>query len=174
MGSYIVVYASDTGNTRQIAQEIFEAIKEEPRQLVNIRDWNGAYDADVWFVGYRVNHSTCPIEIMDLLSSLHHKHVALFGTCGLDDSQHYYERLEKNASAFIGDDNDYYGAYYCRGKMPAEIRERYEELRGTYEDDVLDRMVASFDEALKHPDREDLLGAHLFVDKVFRTIGIRK
>ena len=65
--------------------------------------------------------------------------------------------------------------------MPSEIRRRYEEARGTYRgtekdavyDDVLTRMIDSFDEALTHPDRQDLLKANLFVDDAFRTLGIR-
>lgn len=173
MGSFTVIYASDTGNTRQVAEEIFEAIRSDNKELVDVRSFDGRTDSDVWFVGYRVNHSTCSIEIMDLLTSLHGKHVAIFGTCGLDDSAHYYRRLEKNVTAFLPADNNYLGAFYCRGRMPEEIRERYEEVRGDYEPDVIDRMVATYDEALPHPDKQDLLHAHLFVDEVFKKLGIR-
>lgn len=173
MAKFNVIYASESGNTKQIAQEIFDAICFDDKELVNIRSFDGRIDGDVFFVGYWVNHSTCAIEIMDLLSSLHGKHIALFATCGLGDSEHYYKKLEKNVAAFIPEDNNYLGAFYCLGKMPREIRRRYEEARGAYEDDVLDQLLESFDEALMHPDKQDLLKAHLFVDEVFEKMGIK-
>ncbi|MBQ4417470.1 MAG: flavodoxin, partial [Butyrivibrio sp.] len=83
MSKFVVIYASETGNTRTVAQEIFSAIRSEDKEIVDIRSFNGRLDADVYFIGYWVNHLTCSIEIMDLLSSLHGKHVALFATCGL-------------------------------------------------------------------------------------------
>ena len=180
MSKFVVIYASETGNTRQIAEEIFSAIRAENKSLIDIRSFDGTLDADVWFVGFWVNHSTCSLEIIDLLSSLHGKHVVLFGTCGLSGSDHYYKRVEKNVQAFLPEDNNYLGSFFCRGKMPSEIRRRYEEARGTYRDtekdavcdDVLERMIASFDDALSHPDKQDLLKANLFVNEVFNTLGI--
>ena len=181
MSKFVVIYASETGNTRQIAEEIFSAIRVENKSIIDIRSFDGTLDADVWFVGFWVNHSTCSLEIIDLLSSLHGKHVALFATCGLSGSGDYYRRIETNVHAFLPEDNNYLGAFFCRGKMPSEIRKRYEEARGTFRDtekdaacdDVLARMIDSFDEALSHPDKQDLLKANLFVDEVFKTLGIR-
>ncbi|MBQ6735747.1 MAG: flavodoxin domain-containing protein [Lachnospiraceae bacterium] len=173
MGRFAVIYASETGNTEMVAREIYEAIRSDSKELLDVRNFDGRLESDVYFIGYWVNHSTCSLEIMDLLGSLHGKHVALFGTCGIDDSEHYYQRLERNVIAFLPEDNNYLGAFYCRGKMPPQIRERYEEARGTYEDDILNRMLQTYDEALSHPDRQDLLQAHLFVDEVFKSLGIR-
>ena len=180
MSKFAVIYASETGNTRRIAEEIHAAIRVENKVLIDIRSFDGTLDADVFFVGFWVNHSTCSLEIIDLLSSLHGKHVALFATCGLNDTDDYYRRIETNVQAFIPEDNNYLGAFFCRGKMPSEIRRRYEEARGTNPgtekdavyDDVLNRMISSFDDALSHPDKQDLLKANLFVDSVFQTLGI--
>ena len=181
MSKFVVIYASETGNTRTVAEEVFSAIRSDDKALIDIRSFDGRLDADVYFIGYWVNHLTCSIEIMDLLSSLHGKHVALFATCGLGDSSDYYRQLENNVTVFLPADNNYLGAFYCRGKMPSEIRRRYEEARGTFRgtekdavyDDVLTRMIDSFDEAFVHPDKQDLLKANLFVDDVFRALGIR-
>lgn len=181
MAKFVVVYASETGNTRLIAEEIYSAIRSDSKSLIDVRSFDGTLDGDVWFVGFWANHSTCSLEIIDLLSSLHGKHVALFATCGLSGSDNYYKRIEKNVQAFLPGDNNYLGSFFCRGKMPSEIRRRYEEARGTFRetekdaayDDVLDRMIASFDDALTHPDKQDLLKANIFVDGIFKTLGIR-
>ena len=181
MSKFAVIYASETGNTRRLAEEIHGAIRSEEKTLIDVRSFDGTLDADVLFVGFWVNHLTCSLEIIDLLSSLHGKHVALFATCGLGDTHDYYKRIEHNVHAFLPEDNNYLGAYFCRGKMPSEIRRRYEEARGTFRgtekdavyDDVLARMIASFDDALTHPDKQDLAKAGVFVNNIFKMLGIR-
>ena len=70
------------------------------------------------------------MEIIDLISSLHGKNVAFFGTCGLGDSYEYHKMLEQNARAWLAEDNNFLGSFFCLGKMPVEIRNRYESLRG--------------------------------------------
>ena len=72
----LVVYASETGNTERVAKEIYSAIHSEEKELLQIRNWNGQSDGDIYFIGFWVNHSSCSIEIMDLLLSLHGKTVA--------------------------------------------------------------------------------------------------
>ena len=64
MGSFVVIYASETGNTRAVAEEIFDAIRVDNKEIIDIRRFDGRLDADVYFVGYWVNHSTCSIEIV--------------------------------------------------------------------------------------------------------------
>ena len=127
---YLVVYASETGNTERVAKEIYSAIHSEEKELLQIRNWNGQSDGDIYFIGFWVNHSSCSIEIMDLLLSLHGKTVALFGTCGMGDSPAYHKLLENQILAFLPSDNRYMGAYFCRGKMSPEIRQSYDRFRG--------------------------------------------
>lgn len=172
MAKFNVIYASETGNTKTIAEKIFESIGYDDKKIVDIKKYDGDITGDVFFVGYWVNHSTCSIEIMDLLLSLHGKHIAVFGTCGLNDSEHYYKKLEKNISAFIPGDNNFLGSFYCLGKMPREIRRKYEEAKGEYEDDVLRRMLETYDVATTHPDKQDLLMAHVFVEDTLKKMGI--
>ena len=56
--------------------------------------------------------------------------------------------------------------------MPREIRRKYEEAKGEYEDDVLRRMLETYDVATTHPDKQDLLKAHVFVEDTLKKMGI--
>ena len=59
--------------------------------------------------------------------------------------------------AFIGDDNEYLGAFMCQGKMPQSVRERYVKMKENPEHPAnLDLLIQNFDRALSHPDSEDL------------------
>ena len=170
---YLVVYASETGNTERVAKEIYSAIHSEEKELLQIRNWSGQSDGDIYFIGFWVNHSSCSIEIMDLLLSLHGKTVALFGTCGMGDSPAYHKLLENQILAFLPSDNRYMGAYFCRGKMSPEIRQSYDRFRGD-KAATWEKMMQEYEASSTHPDNQDLLRANIFVDEVFHQIGIRK
>ncbi len=170
MLKYLVVYASETGNTKKIADEIFYALPSESKEEINIRSWNGKHDAETYFVGYWVNRGTCSLEIIDLISSLHRKNVAFFGTCGMGNDQEYYKQVEQIGTVWLPDENNFLGSYFCQGSMPRQIRDRYDELRGRCEDSKLDSMIAMFDVGQKHPDRQDLLKANVFTDTAIHRI----
>ena len=164
----LVAYASETGNTLMLAKEIHNAINcpKDEKELVDIRSWNGTLDAELYFIGFWINRGSCSLEIIDLISSLHGKNVAFFGTCGLGDSYEYHKMLEQNARAWLAEDNNFLGSFFCLGKMPVEIRNRYESLRGNCGDVQIDLMLSMLDDAASHPDNQDLLKVRLFTDEM--------
>lgn len=168
MKRYLVAYASETGNTLMLAKEIHNAINcpKDEKELVDIRSWNGTLDAELYFIGFWINRGSCSLEIIDLISSLHGKNVAFFGTCGLGDSYEYHKMLEQNARAWLAEDNNFLGSFFCLGKMPVEIRNRYESLRGNCGDVQIDLMLSMLDDAASHPDNQDLLRVRLFTDEM--------
>ena len=168
MKRYRVAYASETGNTLMLAKEIHNAINcpKDEKELVDIRSWNGTLDAELYFIGFWINRGSCSLEIIDLISSLHGKNVAFFGTCGLGDSYEYHKMLEQNARAWLAEDNNFLGSFFCLGKMPVEIRNRYESLRGNCGDVQIDFMLSMLDDAASHPDNQDLLQVRLFTDEM--------
>ncbi|WP_051656549.1 flavodoxin family protein [Butyrivibrio sp. AE3004] len=170
MLKYLVVYASETGNTKKIADEIFYALPSDSKEEINVRSWNGRHDAETYFIGYWANRGTCSLEVIDLIMSLHGKNVAFFGTCGMGNDTEYYRQMENIGLVWLANDNTYLGGYFCQGSMPPMIKERYEEKRGRIDDDTIDRMIAIFDEGQKHPDRQDLLKANVFADTAIRKI----
>ena len=170
MLKYLVVYASETGNTKKIADEIFYALPSDSKEEINVRGWNGRHDAETYFIGFWVNRGTCSLEIIDLISSLHKKNVAFFGTCGLGNDSEYYKNVEKSASVWLADDNNFIGSYFCQGSMPALIREKYETYRDKLDDITFNRMMMIIDEGQKHPNKQDLLMANVFTDTAIHKI----
>lgn len=169
---YMVVYSSKTGNTKKIAAEIFGALPGMSKDMQSLDEYRGK-DADIFFVGFRVNRGTCEMSVIDMMSGLHGKKIALFGTCGLGGDESYYKAIEQKVNVWIPDDCEYLGAFLCQGKMPMQIRERYEIFR---EDPVQEacrrKMLQNFDEALFHPNEEDLSNAREFVKKVLGALSI--
>ncbi len=163
----LVVYSSETGNTKLLAEEIYKGIPKSigEKQIVNIRSWNGSLFAENYYIGFWVNRGSCCLEIIDLLSSIHNSNIALFGTCGLGDTDNHYAALENNARVWISEDNEFLGSYFCQGKMPPEVRAKYESYRGKCDDDKINQMLNFYDKALTHPDNTDLSRARSFAEK---------
>ncbi len=168
----LVVYASETGNTQKLAEEIFSVLPSSmgEKDIVNVRSWNGKLDAENYFVGFWANRGSCSLEIIDLLSSLQHRNIALFGTCGMGNTDKYYASLEQNACVWISDSNNYLGSFFCQGQMQDAIREKYESYRGLKSDSKIDLILSYFDESLNHPDRTDMLKAHMFIENCIKKI----
>ena len=79
----IVIYSSQTGNTRKLATQIFAAIPGDSKDLKNIDEYREK-DAELYFVGFWVDRGDCDEKTVELLSGLHGKKIALFGTCGME------------------------------------------------------------------------------------------
>lgn len=162
----MVVYSSRTGNTQKIASEIFRAIPGESKDMQHISEYTGK-DADLFFVGFWTRWGDCDTQIANLLSGFHGKRIALFGTCGVGGDGLMHERIIRQVKGWIAPDNSYAGTFLCQGKMPMEVRRRYEaKLSGKDGQKQVRAMLRNFDEALLHPDPTDLADAAAFVRSV--------
>ena len=163
-----IVYTSCTGNTEKRAEAIFEAVPVKEKNVKRIEERTERDDGDLYLVGFWTDRGTASPEILDLLGSLHGKKVALFGTCGMGNDPEYYKRIASGVAAFIPEDCEYLGAFLCQGKMPIQVRRRYEEMRVPSNEAQIDCLIRNFDEALLHPDRKDFEAAAEFVRSLFR------
>ena len=172
MLQYMVMYTSKTGNTKQVAKEIFAALPGMSKDICDLEEKTGVKEADTYFVGFGVNCGTCDIDVMDALTSLHGKNIVLFGTCGMGSSEAYYQKIEHSIQAFVQDDCDYLGAFLCQGKMPMQVRCKYEDIMHQgIEPNTVKRMISNFDEALLHPDEEDMKHVREFVGCILEKLS---
>lgn len=168
---YMVVYSSRTSNTKQIATEIFSALPGMSKDMQNIEEYRGK-DADTFFVGFWANRGSCDISVIDFLSELHGKNIVLFGTCGFGGDEAYYKAIEQRVSVFIPDDCKYLGAFMCQGKMPMQVRQKYEiPMEDVRQEPWRKKMLQNFDEALFHPNETDFSNARMFVKEILKKQG---
>ncbi len=167
MMRYKVVFASRTGNTELLAKKIYHAIDDPSKDIERITAATSPLEAEIYFVGFWVDRGSCSPEVMDFLDSIHHKDVILFGTCGTGQDEIYYNRLTRTVSGLIPDDNRYLGTYLCQGKMPMTVRKQYEEwMKDERMTSRAAYMIRNFDEALLHPNEQDLDCAVGFVHRM--------
>lgn len=165
-----VLYVSGTGNTERIAEVIYRQIPGFSKDIRKLDACFEKYSADTYFIGFWANRGSASVEVLDFLSDLHGKNIALFATCGMGKRPEYYRKIANSVSAFIPEDNRYLGDFFCQGKMPMQVRRKYEQMETPENADMVAQMIRNFDEALLHPDREDFAKARAFVDSVWRQL----
>ena len=168
-----IVFASRTGNTAAVAQAIREGCAGH--EIVAF----GPPPADVGeaelvFAGSWTDKGTCAPELGEFLRALHGRSVVLFGTAGFGLSESYFASLGDRFKGEIPADNRVVDAWFCPGRMPPEVRERYEaQLKERPGDKRLENMLQAYDHALTHPDGADLERARAFARTMVEKAGDR-
>ncbi len=159
-----IVYKSITGNTKIIANAIKEALSEQ--EIIYFGEPKDNINADIYIVGSWTDKGECSKEIKTYLSNLENKKIIYFGTAGFNGKGYYemlYDRVRKN----IKESNKVLGYFYCQGKMPMSVKDRYINLIKEHPDDKrLQVSIDNFNKALTHPDNTDVENAKHWIKSI--------
>jgi len=161
---YQIIYDSKTGNTKKLAEHIYEYLEGNERDIKAVAEFDGTEEADIYFVGFCTNRNSCSMETADVLEMLDGKKIALFGTCGMGNTQEYYKKIRKNIDVWMPEDYEDCGFFMCQGKMNDEIKERITIMSQKMTDEAKCDIWQMYDAGLTHPDEADLEELERFVD----------
>ena len=153
---YSILFNSKTGNTKELAEVIREALPQENC------DYFGAGEekvpvSEMLYIGFWTDKGTADTQTIEFLKQLKNKKIFLFGTAGYGGSQNYFEGIIKNVKKNIDSSNTLIGTFMCQGKMPLSVKERYKKRQEQNNSSLkIDDLIANFDRALSHPDAADL------------------
>ena len=93
---------------------------------------------------------------------------------GFGGSREYFARLYKRIKEQIPKNNQIENKYfYCQGKMPNTVKERYiKMIKENPKDSNLQVSLKNFEEALKHPNDEDIENAKKFAKEIIENMKI--
>ena len=83
----------------------------------------------------------------------------------------YYKRTANQVAAFIPDDSIYLGSFLCPGKMPPQVLEKYRRMQRISDTPQMRTMIKNYEEAMLHPDHEDLMNAKKFANEILQKKG---
>jgi len=151
----LVTYESRTGNTKKIAEAIFEAVEGE-KFLIPIAEGPNLDEFSLIFIGFPVYSHSVPYRVETFLKSIPAgKKVAFFSTHGtLTGSRLSREALEYAAT--LASKAKLLGTFSCRGKVSLKA---LEDLSQSPEHVAWTEMAAS---ARSHPDENDIKDAQSF------------
>lgn len=160
-----IVYDSITGNTKKIAEELKKEV--DGLNLVYFGEPEKKIEADLYIVGSWTDKGMCSKKITEFLKQLKNKKIAYFGTAGFGGSIEYYQKLSNRVKEIIDSSNEILGYFHCQGKMPMSIRDRYVKLiTDNPADKNIQVSIENFDEALLHPNYEDISNAKKWIKSI--------
>lgn len=161
-----IVYASNTKNTEMIAKAIQEELKDE--EIVYFgKPTSEIREADVYIIGSWTDKGNAYHTILDFIQTLRNKKIAYFGTAGYGKDEKYYQTLFSRVKEHIDGSNQILGYFFCQGKMPLSVKDRYVQMMREHPDDAkLKVSIENFDEALEHPNDDDLKHAKEWIASI--------
>ena len=154
--TYAIVYSSKTGNTRLLAETLRDTLPAGDCLYFGTPS-DEALHAERIYVGFWTDKGHADESTLDFLKQLHGKNIFLFGTAGFGGSEEYFNKILKKVERSLDRSNTVFGRYMCQGKMPLSVRQRYEGMKKQpIHLPNLDALIENFDNALSHPDAEDL------------------
>ena len=153
---YAIVYSSQTGNTRLLAETVRDTLPQEDCVYYG-EGHPDALKADRIYVGFWTDKGGCDPKTADFLRQVTGQEIYLFGTAGFGESQDYFDKVLHRTAKNLGKEARLAGSYMCQGKMPMSVRERYEKMmKSPVRPPNLKGLIENFDKALTHPDQHDL------------------
>jgi flavodoxin len=159
---YAVIYYSETGNTKIVAEKIYETINSRDKIMVNLKEDTNIPKADLYFVGFPIRQKNCPMQIVDALEQIESGKIVLFATCAMNPTEKYKGKLEKALAIWMPDDVEYLGMFLCQGRTTKAQKEVFYNASPEYKD----KMREMFDEGDYHPNSVDLDNAEKFVKTI--------
>jgi flavodoxin len=143
----LVIYSSQTGNTKKIAEAIFESLPE-PKAIHAVEEKPSPDEFDFIAMGFWVDRGTADAKAQLYMKTLKGKKIGIFGTLGAyPDSDHARKCLDKVMKMLKG--NEIIGSFLIQGKIDP----------------------ASIEEARKHPNKQDCLNAKNAFEAMLRKLS---
>ena len=168
MNRYTIVCESLTGNTAMLAEAIRSHLQEAGIEVYTPEQADPDR-SDIFFVGSWTDKGDCAAKTAAFLEKLDSKKVFLFGTCGFGRSEAYYDTVYHRFADHIKSTNQIIGHYICQGKMPGAVLQRYQAMKAANPDcSRWDECIENFEQALSHPNRQDLESLCQAVDQAIK------
>lgn len=165
----LIVYSSLTGNTKKVAQAIWEVCGDRPA-LFSIEESPTPDDYDLVLVGFWVDRGAPDKKAQAYISSLQGKTVGLFATLGAyPDSEHAAQSMQA-AVNLLADSNRLAGTFICQGKVDPKLVEQFQKLPVGHPHAMDPARIERLREAVKHPDEADLGRAKTVFAELYRKL----
>jgi flavodoxin len=166
----LVVYSSKTGNTRKVAEAIYD-ILPDGREKFPVEEAPPADGYDFVAVGFWVDKGAPDQKATAYMKTLSGSTVGLFGTLGAKpDSDHARECVRKAVD--LVDGNRVMGSFLCQGRIDPAVVEMMKQHASDIHPMTAERM-ANIQAAESHPDETDLANARTAFEQMVRELQER-
>ena len=150
----LVLWSSRTGNTKAVGEAIYEALPCEKEIFESGRQPKDLSGYDLIYVGFWGYRQGADMPSRNVLSSLHGKKVAIYGTAGTYPDSPAAMSYLKSSSELLAEDNIFLGGFMSQGRVHSfHIGKRNEHAEKVHP--MTPERLARLQEAEKHPNETD-------------------
>ena len=168
----LVLWSSRTGNTKAVAEAIYEALPGEKDIMEEGRQGKDLSSYDLIFVGFWGYRRGADPVAQTTLSSLEHQNVAIFATAGTYPDSEPAKMYLANAAALLPASSTCVGTFICQGRVNSFHQKKIKGLPQETAHTMDPARLARLEEAEKHPNESDFAAARQWalsmVEKVNR------
>ena len=126
----LIIYSSKTGNTKRMAEKIYEVLKKEHLMTIkDIRNTPNIKNYDFILLGAWIDRGTLEPKTLKFLKTIENKKLGLFATLGaMPDSEHG-RKVIKNLEDLLNN-RDSLGQYICPGLVDPKMIEKLKGITG--------------------------------------------
>ncbi|WP_019124520.1 flavodoxin family protein [Peptoniphilus grossensis] len=126
----LIIYSSKTGNTKRMAEKIYEVLKKEYQMTIkDIRDAPEVEKFDFILLGAWIDRGTLETKALKFLKTIKNKKIGLFATLGaMPDSEHGRKVID-NLIELLKDRKSL-GQYICPGQVDPKMIEKLRGITG--------------------------------------------
>ena len=165
----LVVYSSLTGNTKAVAEKIFDII-EGDKEIVSINNIKNV-DTDNFqkiIIGFWVDKGTADKRTREFIKKLSGKKVAYFGTLGADPASDHGRTVRERVSALCNENNTLFGEFLCRGKIDPKLVEKMGKFPLKLIHPLTPERLQRIEDAKPHPNEKDFQEAQNYFMKILK------
>lgn len=121
----LVVYSSLSGNTKKVAQALYDGLEVEDKKLADIKDNPSFEEYDIIAVGYWVDKAGPCEAAKEYMMKIKNKSVFVFATLSFKaDSEHAFKSIT-NGVKVVEENNEVIGHFICSGKLSESLIARF-------------------------------------------------
>ncbi len=165
----LLTYSSKTGNTKRVADAIYEVLPEGTVYTAIDEDID-LEKFDNVVVGFWVDKGLPNSEAKDFIEKIEGKNVAIFGTLGAyPDSDHARECMQKTRDILEGK-NKLIGEFICQGAVDPKLIEIFKTFPKGHPHYLDEARKKRHKDASTHPDESDFENARLVFKEIFSEL----
>ncbi len=156
----LITYSSLTGNTRKVAESIFNVIDGE-KIMIPVSEVGELKDYDRVIVGFWVDKGDANQEARDFMALLENKTVGIFGTIGARPDSPHAEKCINNVAARVAAKNKVTATFLCQGAIDPKIIAQMLRMAASPDNPhpITEERKKLWQDAASHPDADDLENA---------------
>ncbi|MGL5051087.1 MAG: flavodoxin family protein [Fusobacteriaceae bacterium] len=168
-----IIFSSLTGNTKKVAQAIYESIEGE-RELISIEEIKhiSLEKYEKIILGFWVDKGTMDSRSKKVLKQIKGKKIAFFGTLGADPDSDHGQKVYKRAVELCSKNNSFIGGFLSLGEVAPKLIEMMGKFPLNLIHPLTEERKLRLDAAKNHPDLEDLERAKEYFKNIQEEICV--